>query len=88
MVKLSIILLVVSLLVMIPTLTLTIINARNLNNQDPYNKPSENNNFIDKSFIWILGALLLGFMLFCGALFMYINERNIIPQMTTNTKFI
>lgn len=82
MAKLSIILLVVSVIVIIPTLTLTILIARRLNNQDPYNKPTDNNNSMDRNFIWILAGLLLGFLLFCGAAFMFVKEKNAI----TNTQ--
>ena len=84
MAKLSIILLVVSLIVMVPSLTLTVIIARRLNNQDPYNKPNENTNPMDKNFIWILGGLFLSFLIFCGAVFLYIKERNV--MVGTNAK--
>ena len=72
--KLPMILLVVSLVIIIPSLVLTIVIGRRFNNPpDAYNKV-EDNDPIDKYFTWILASLFIGFLILVVAVFMYIKE--------------
>jgi len=83
--KLTIILLVVSLTIMLPTLIFTVLVAQRLNNQDAYNKTDEENNSMDKNFMWILVGLMLSFLLLCVAVFMYISETKTVGTNTNRS---
>lgn len=78
--KLPLILLVVSLVIIIPSLVLTIIIGRRFNKTpDAYNKVE--NDPIDNYFSWVLACLYIGFLILCGSVLMFIKEKTPITQL-------
>ena len=81
--KLPLVLLVVSFVIIIPSLVLTIIIGRRFNKTpDAYNK-LEKNDPIDYYFSWILACLYIGFLILCGALLMFMKEKTSTAQLTS-----
>jgi hypothetical protein len=81
--KLRVILLVISLIIIIPALVFTIIIGLRFNKTpDAYNK--NENEPIDRYFSWILAFLYIGFLILCGAVFMFIKEKTSKAQLISS----